>query len=166
MHTQSWSRFTRRIAIEAAPKAIYDAFIIPAQLEKWFLRQARFIQQDGQQRKPHLPVQIGDTYLWRWYGHPDEITEQGTILEMNGKDRLRFSFGKAGIVTIQIRHEQGKYILELTQEEIPFHEQPEHNLHLDCSNGWTFYMTNLKSILEGGIDLRNKDEQLKEVINA
>lgn len=36
---------------------------------------------------------------------------------------------------------------------------------LGCSNGWTFYLTNLKSVYEGGLDLRNKDEKLSAMIN-
>jgi hypothetical protein len=35
-----------------------------------------------------------------------------------------------------------------------------------CGEGWTFYLTNLKSILEGGVDLRNKEMKLKNVINS
>jgi hypothetical protein len=32
--------------------------------------------------------------------------------------------------------------------------------------GWVFYLANLKSFPEGGIDLRNKNEKLKSVINS
>lgn len=37
---------------------------------------------------------------------------------------------------------------------------------IECRKGWTFYMTNLKSILENGPDLRNKNIHIREVINA
>lgn len=37
---------------------------------------------------------------------------------------------------------------------------------LSCKTGWTSYLANLKSVLEGGIDPRNKNEQLKAVINS
>jgi hypothetical protein len=33
-------------------------------------------------------------------------------------------------------------------------------------SGWSFFMVNLKSILENGYDLRNKNEELKNVITA
>lgn len=40
------------------------------------------------------------------------------------------------------------------------------NYHIGCTKGWNFYLTNLKSLLEGGIDLRNRNKGLKEVINS
>lgn len=92
--------------------------------------------------------------------------EAGEILEANGKDRFRFSFGKAGICTVTIKEENGQHIVELVQDNIPDDEQGKHYWHLGCKTGWTFYLANLKSLLEGGIDLRNKDESLKNVINS
>lgn len=38
-----------------------------------------------------------------------------------------------------------------------------HELGLE---GWTFYLTNLKSILEGGFNLRNKNNKLGDVVNT
>jgi len=38
--------------------------------------------------------------------------------------------------------------------------------YVECGKGWTFYMANLKSILEGGHELRNKNINLHQVINA
>ena len=46
------------------------------------------------------------------------------------------------------------------------HETEQQHFYIECGKGWTFYMTNLKSILEGGLDLRNKNINLKQVINA
>jgi len=54
----------------------------------------------------------------------------------------------------------------LWQENIPTDEKAKVSWHLGCATGWTFYLTNLKSILEGGLDLRNKDELLTNVVNA
>jgi hypothetical protein len=45
-------------------------------------------------------------------------------------------------------------------------ESGQRYFFIECGKGWTFYMTNLKSILEGGIDLRNKNERKQNVINA
>jgi hypothetical protein len=32
--------------------------------------------------------------------------------------------------------------------------------------GWIFYMINLKSVLEGGLDMRNRKVELKNVLTA
>ena len=39
-------------------------------------------------------------------------------------------------------------------------------IFLECGEGWAFYLTNLKSHLEGGIDLRNRNERITGVVNA
>jgi hypothetical protein len=36
---------------------------------------------------------------------------------------------------------------------------------LDCRDGWTFYLTNLKCVIEGGPDLREKDPDM-ELVNC
>jgi len=45
-------------------------------------------------------------------------------------------------------------------------ESEQRYFYIGCGKGWTFYMANLKSILEGGIDLRNKNAAIQNVINA
>ena len=94
------------------------------------------------------------------------MTEEGTILDCNGKDFLKFSFGKAGNCSITIKEEMGETIVELLQDNIPTDEHGMQYWHLGCKTGWTFYLANLKSILEGGKDLRNKNALLQNVLNA
>src|SRR6188472_2298412 len=90
----------------------------------------------------------------------------GTILSCNGKDSFKFSFGDAGICTVSIKEEGLQCIVEILQNEIPVDEHGRQYWHLGCKTGWTFHLTNMKSIFEGGIDLRNKDEKIKNVANA
>jgi len=54
----------------------------------------------------------------------------------------------------------------LTQENIPEDNNPASNLLVGCVEGWTFYLANLKSYLQGGIDLRNKNVNIQGVINS
>ena len=68
--------------------------------------------------------------------------------------------------TVAIKKEGDNNIVELVQDSIPTDEQGMHYWHLGCKTGWTFYLANLKSMLEGGLDLRNRDESLKNVINS
>lgn len=79
---------------------------------------------------------------------------------------LRFTFTAECNVTVTVKTEEGENIAELVQEQIPLNDNPNENLHLLCSNGWTFYLANLKSVLEGGIDLRNKNAEIPNVIHA
>jgi len=111
-------------------------------------------------------VKAGDVYRWMWHGWPDTMVETGKFLKANDKDELQFVFGKAGIITVRIYQVGHENIVELMQENIPTDEEAKVNWHIGCSTGWVFYLANLKSIMEGGIDLRNKNVNLQGVLNA
>ena len=166
MSTFDWSSFITRINISASIPTLYKAWATRAGMESWFLRMSEYKKADGTIRPGDELVQKEDTYRWRWHGWPDEMTEEGTILDCNGKDFLKFSFGKAGNSSITIKEEIGETIVELLQDNIPTDEHGMQYWHLGCKTGWTFYLANLKSILEGGIDLRNKNEKIQRVINS
>jgi uncharacterized protein YndB with AHSA1/START domain len=166
MPPYDWSSFTKRITIKAKPHDIYRAFATQAGLEKWFLRLAEFTKPDLSHRGKDYQVQKGDTYHWLWFGYTDDVNENGKILEANGKDLLQFSFSGGSIVTVRIYTELTHVVAELKQEHIALTEESKVNYHLGCSTGWSFYLANLKSLLEGGIDLRNKDEAISDVVNS
>lgn len=166
MAAYDWSRFKLRIPLDQAPSEVYRAWTTQDALENWFLREARFTTPEGSPRKPGERVQPGDRYQWRWHGYDDDVTETGTVLEMVENKKFCFVFGKAGNVVVSIEEMSGKTIIQLVQEGIPTDDESIKNFHLGCMQGWTFYLANLKSILSGGIDLRNKDVNMKEVFNS
>jgi hypothetical protein len=160
-----WSRFVKRVNITTDPAMAYFSWATRQGLETWFLRKAIFTR-EGLVLNPDAELKAGDEYEWYWHGWPDETVEKGRILEANGRDKFKFSFGKAGNVSVSIKKEEGQWLVELLQDEIPLDDYSRSFYHLGCSTGWTFYMTNLKSVLEGGPDLRNRDVNLKNVITA
>jgi hypothetical protein len=170
--TYDWSRFTKRIPVKADPLLIYESWATPAGLETIFLRKAEFKTANGELRPRGSFLQAGDTYEWMWHGYDDDTNEHGEVLEVNPpgetsvKNMLRFTFGKAGTVSISVLQEEGQTIIELTQENIPTDEEGKVYYHLGCSGGWTFHLANMKSILEGGPDLRNKNVNIKSVVNS
>ena len=166
MDTNDWSQFRLRIPVKATQKEIYDAWTSQQGLESWFLRKAVFSRVDGSQRPEIENVQIGDSYVWMWHGWPDDVIEKGVVLQENGTDVFKFSFGKAGHVTVTIKEEEGETVVNLLQDEIPVDENSKAYYHIGCTKGWVFYLANLKSIFEGGIDLRNRNELLKDVVNS
>lgn len=162
----NWKQFTKRIPIKAPAKAIYAAWSTQQGLESWFLRVAQFTKADGTPRAKSSHIEAGDTYKWRWFGYDDTATEEKEILLANGWDKLQFSFSGGCIVTVAIKQEDGETICELVQD-MPMEDiNEQQHFFIECGNGWGFYMTNLKSVLEGGLDLRNKNVKLKQVISA
>jgi hypothetical protein len=166
MKEYDWSQFTTRIAISASKEDLYNAWSRQNGIEHWFLRLSEYTTKDGRLRMSDEQVEAGDTYLWRWHGWSDDVEERGEILSCNGKDFFQFTFGEAGVCSVRIKEEGDHVVLELLQSDIPTDERGKHYWHLGCKTGWTFHLTNMKSIFEGGADLRNKDESLKNVINA
>jgi uncharacterized protein YndB with AHSA1/START domain len=161
-----WSNFNRRIPINAPVESIYNALATRNGMESWFLRKAEFKTSEGVLLDHTQKVKAKDTYNWYWHGWDDNTVEKGEILEANGIDKLSFTFGREGIVNIKIYVEDNETIVDLIQSQILTTEEGKVNYHLGCSVGWTFYLANLKSVLEGGLDLRNKNDNLKNVVSS
>jgi uncharacterized protein YndB with AHSA1/START domain len=166
MKSYDWSQFTQRIPISAGVETLYQAWATRKGLEHWFLRKAQFKNADGKLRATDEELKAGDTYEWMWFGYPDSVVEHGEILEANGANLFSFSFGKAGKVTVRFYSAEGMTVVEVTQTEIPTDEEGKVNWHIGCTTGWLFYLVNLKSLYEGGHDLRNRNEKLMGMLNA
>jgi hypothetical protein len=164
--TYDWTRFIVRIDVNAPIDKLYNAWATRKGMEHWFLRLSEYKKPDGSLVGNDEPVKKGDAYKWLWHGYPDDTSEFGEILDCNGRDLFKFSFGKAGNCTVKIYPEQNTTIVELVQDNVPDDDKGKHNWHLGCKTGWTFYLANLKSLYEGGVDLRNKNEKLQRMINS
>ncbi len=160
-----WSTFTKRISVRATEEEIYRAWTTEKGLVSWFLRTSIFTGPSGT-RTEDDPCQEGDTFLWQWFGYCDDVQESRKILSNNGKNAFSFEFSGGCVVAVEISSYEGGSIVELVQSNIPTDESGKTGYHLGCMEGWTFYLANLKSVLEGGLDLRNKDEKLQGLINS
>lgn len=156
----SWKSFKITANFETPLQSIYDCWAKPEGLEFWFLRRADFTNENGHAIPKNDYLKSGDTYAWLWHGYSDDVCEKGKVLGANGKDHFQFTFTANCIVTISLTEKEGLTICELVQSNIPEEMDPEKNLYVQCSIGWTFYLANLKSMLEGGKDLRNKNYDL------
>ncbi len=154
-----------RVPVQAPIEKALTAFSTRRGIESWFLRESVFTRKEKILSEDEAVIP-GDEYTWRWFGWHDDVVERGTILDTTQKDLLAFSFGKAGNVSINISPEENISMVTLQQTEIPTDEESVVKFHLGCMQGWLCYLTNLKSILEGGIDLRNRDLALKNVLNS
>jgi hypothetical protein len=115
-------------------------------------------------------VQPGAAYTMMWYGWDDNTKQHGEIITANGVDLFEFTFQQKEAedmyCTIQLSEECGETICALTQSKIPTTEIGKTHYHIECMKGWVFYLSNLKSILEGGLDMRNQNVLLKKIITC
>ncbi len=158
-----WSKFHLRININAPLQIILDAWTSQENLEKWFLSKAEYTDPSGHLRPRSSMIEVGDTYRWEWHA-ADDVAE-GKVLSIDPSKSVSFSF-MGCTVQVRVFEEGGDNMLEVLQSDIGIDESSKVSYHLGCTRGWTFYMANLKSVLEGGLDLRNRNDKVKDVVNC
>lgn len=158
-----WSRFTERIAVKYPASELYKKWTTASGMKEFFLKECAFIAPDGSVRADSEECKPGDKYRFLWYNF--DTGEEGEILETNGKDMLKFTFPVECVVTVIFKDEGGYTMIELTQAGNPVTEKAKVGMHIGCGQGWMLYLLNTKSVYEGGIDLRNKNEKIKGVLN-
>ncbi len=158
-----WTQFSKRIFINTDLKSVYDAWTKSEELEKWFLAKAAFFSKDGKEILPLENVSSNSVYRWNWFAQ--NHFEEGTVRKANGIDCVEFTFAGTCKVKVLLSQVNNQTLVDLTQTEIPLDNNSKEGIRLGCAFGWSFYLLNLKSVLEGGLDLRNKDPELKGVVN-
>ncbi len=158
-----WTTFTRRIAIKAKLSDIYNAWTKASEIEKWFLSKAVYFDTKQTQIDKDKSIEKGFPYEWNWYLY--DTTERGTIMDANGKDFIQFTFAGDCLVDVKLTIQHDYVIVELTQKNIPTDDHSKQGIRLGCDSGWSFFLVNLKSVYEGGLDLRNKDISIKGMLN-
>jgi len=159
-----WTRFERRIFINAEPEVVYRAWAVPENIVKWFIASAAYSTADKEPRQATDLVAAGDIYHWEWH---QDLSTGGTILEAVENKKLVFTFGDKEpgsdekiIVTVEVvPQEKGVTLLRLVQENMADTPQAHVSWHMQCNLGWSFFMTNLKGLLEHGVDLRETDRE-------
>ena len=95
---------------------------------------------------------------------------KGKVLDIQENSVFKFTFGKKEpgsdedvIVNVKFKEKDGLTIIEIEQSNIADNEYGQVTYNLSCMVGWSYYMTNLRSIFESGFDYREKEmERAKE----
>lgn len=161
MEKLTFDSFTRKIYIKAPVEKIYWCWATEEGLCSWFLRKAIFTSGDGIQRAPDSFMQKGDHYIWEWHNWDGQ--EGGEVQLANGRDLLQFTFAGQSKVAVQLEEYEQAVLVTLRQYEIPTDEDTKLNVHYGCSNGWTFWLANLKAYLEHGILLNETEIDLRNI---
>jgi len=161
-----FSQFKLRVAIKSSIENAYRAWASPAGLSSWFIGIMNFTAPDGTVRTGEEQAQPGDEYTCYSRKNPVNLVIKGKVLKANGRDLFSFTFSKECPVTISIFTEHGETIIELIESNLPTDEETMRRHYVGDSKGWIFYLVNLKSVLEGGLDLRNKNFDVTNVING
>jgi len=154
----TFNAFTKKIYIKASLEKLYWCWSTKEGIESWFLKTAEYHYGYGKQRKPKENVEVGDSYIWEWHNWNGQ--EKGSMLQANGKDFIEFSFAEVSKVSVSLEKKKNAVLLTLRQYEIPTDEKSKMDTYNGCSNGWTFWLANLKAYLEYGILLNETEFDL------
>ncbi len=152
-HLTDWTQFIRTIKVKAPLNKVYWAWATQKGIETWFLKSAVYTDDEGRKKDENEWVLPGDNYTWQW--HNWDITEHGKVLDANGRDRFAFTFEIANVL-VDLK-EEGEYtMVRLHQKDMDTDDKSKMRYYVGCSNGWTFWLANLKAWLEHGILLNEK----------
>ncbi len=164
MENFDWTKFTKKIAVKGNLFDIYNAWTKPSSLENWFLSKAVFHREEKGVVDRHDNIVKKDNYEWSWFLY--DVVEKGKVTKANGIDHLQFTFAGECLVDVELKQDGEYVIVELTQKNIPTDDISKRNIRLGCESGWSFFLLNLKSVYEGGVDLRNKNPEFKGMLNS
>jgi uncharacterized protein YndB with AHSA1/START domain len=162
MDAEKWKRIDQVIYVDAPKEGLYAAWATTKGVTGWCPMEAALTDVDGSPVPPGGTAVEGGGFKYTWHtGH----TESGEFLEANGLDRLRFTFGEGIVVTVTLEDaDDGCVLVRMVQTQ---DRSDEENLKimLGFKEGWAFYLTNLKSVLEGGLDLRDLVHDIEHRVN-
>jgi uncharacterized protein YndB with AHSA1/START domain len=135
--------------IRAPPKKVFRALTDPKRITRWFADRAE------------LSTRKGGRYLFAWKGGP---THTGKLVEFVRGETVTFAWQwpgleDAGTTRFKLAVEpRGKgTIVRVTHSKIPGGKKWD-DLYAGAIWGWTYFMMNLKSVLETGYDLRSRHD--------
>jgi len=136
----------------APPERVFASLTEPAELSKWFVEKAV------------MPRRKGATFRLSWKGG---YSMKAKVLAFEAPEELRLEwldrFETKKVFATEARftlRKKGKgTLLTLTHRGFKSGKRWI-SLYGSIQSGWTFYLTNLRSVLERGIDLRRKFDVL------
>ena len=153
--------FRHSIYLSKSVDEVYKLIGTGNGLTKWFIGKSVY-EHGGVIRKDDEYVQTGDKFKWNWLEKDLSITGKVPEAEVNSK--FSFTFGSSFIVTITVQEDKGRTLFTLCQEYSPDAVTNDF-AHINCCVCWAFFVTNLKSVIESGNDLRETQIYNEELVN-
>lgn len=151
MTAYDWSQFHVRMYYLAPLPEVFRRFSTAQGLESFFIHRAVHTAADGTPRAPGGQVQTGDHYDWT-YVH--DFAHGGVFEEVITDRLVRFTFGSMN-VAIHFWDLGEATEVDLHQTHCATEDPDRAWQHVNCRSCWIYFLTNLRSILAGGPDVRD-----------
>lgn len=142
------------VTIKSSPEAVFRALTQAGELMKWFpTRVESDPRPDGKFK-----------FTWEFANANENGSQQGEYVEVLPNSKLSYTWTAESIstlVTFHLTESNGETIVELDHSSMQARadSQKLHDMH---ANQWGFFLMNLKSYLETGMDLRK--EKLNQIV--
>jgi hypothetical protein len=147
----NFSEFHHSIYLRSHLSEVYYYIASADGICKWFLGKAEYTDTDGNTLNAADTARKGDAFLWHWLAK--DLSINGCVLEAKNDELFSFTFGQAFEISIAVKVHEGRTLLTLHQKYADGAAKNDF-AHINCCTCWAFFLTNLKSVLEHGIDLR------------
>jgi len=151
MTAYDWTQFHVHMYYLAPIDEVFQRFATSAGMESFYVKRARVTGPEGVPRRPDETFVAGDAYEFE-YVHA--FAHGGRILAVERNRLIRFTFGEPS-VEIRFREVESATEVALHQTGCPVEDPARAWLHMNCRSCWIYFMTNLRSVLAGGTDLRD-----------
>lgn len=151
MQEYDWSQFHVRMYYLAPLDEVFRRFSTARGLESFFIHKATHTSPEGTARGPDEPARSGDRYRWE-YVH--DYAHGGTFERVEAPRLIRFTFGTMR-VDVHFKDLGEATEVDLHQTNCATEDPDRAWQHVNCRSCWIYFMTNLRSILARGPDLRD-----------
>ncbi len=160
----SWNKFSRSIIIHKKTDDVFPLIATAHGLTAWLLEAASFFTMVHETQLLNFSFPTDhESYHWVWKGKSYEL--QGKVLGCDvEKKSFSFTFGEECTVDIVLTEHEGNTLLKLTQQAVKGKTYDQMR-QVNSYAYWTFFLTNLKSVAEYEVDLREDTFILPDLLN-
>lgn len=153
-----WDRLDLEIDIVAPVDVVAWHWTSSAGLTRWLAIECTFVGLEGDTLAEAEAAESGARFRW---SRTDGTIAEGELVQA-GQGTLAAVFGDGGRIEVRLKARKGKTAVAFRQT-IPGSDFEEYRENL---RSWTFHLTNLKSIVEGGLDLRELEPDREGLVNV
>ncbi|HRI44073.1 MAG TPA: hypothetical protein PLL78_13000 [Fimbriimonadaceae bacterium] len=154
----NWDRLELEIDLVAPVKVVAWHWTSSAGLTRWLAVECTFVGLEGDTLAEAEAAETGARFRCLRAGG---TIEEGELVQAD-KRGFAFGFADGSRIDLRLLSRKGRTALAFR------HVTPGAAFEDYCDNlrSWTFYLTNLKSIVEGGLDLRELEPDRTGLVNV
>ncbi|MBK8981104.1 MAG: SRPBCC domain-containing protein [Ignavibacteria bacterium] len=158
----SSEEFSHGILLKATPEEVFGYLSTGTGISKWFIGSANYFYDAKSIRLGNESAEKGDSFLWKWLNKDLEL--KGLVTGSVKDKSFGFTFGPSFLVDMNLSESDKRTKLTLTQK---YQDSAVKNefAYINCCVCWVFFLTNLKSVIENNIDLRETEADNELLVN-